>query len=124
MLLASCASLLVTAGLALYDYLENHRKKHHHHSDYKDKKGSQSIKILLTGGPYTIDHLDVEEKVKASTASTTLSKASPPQSSSSQKQPLLSVPLDSPSTSPSSSLAKSNSSRFTSCDYSLTWKKL
>lgn len=86
MLLASCASLLVTAGLAIYDYAQKRNGKSKDKDDSRERRGSQSIKILLTGGPYLVHHIGVEAKAKESTASITPSKALLPPSSSSQKQ--------------------------------------
>ena len=69
MLLASGVTALLTTGLALYDYLA--KKNHRTQDDPRDKKRTfQSIKILLTGGPYHHPYLDAEEKVRASTAFT------------------------------------------------------
>ena len=74
MLLASSATVLFTTGLVIYDYFQK-KKLEGNSSEQKDKKRNyQTIKILLTGGPYIYAHLDAEEKVKESTASITPSK--------------------------------------------------
>ena len=50
MLLASGATLLVTAGLVTYDFILKRREKDR--MDNREKKKTyESIKILLTGGP-------------------------------------------------------------------------
>lgn len=51
MLLASLASTVLTVGLIIYDYKKN--KQHKDKDNEKtSKKKYQTIKILLTGGPY------------------------------------------------------------------------
>ena len=63
MLLASGATILFTTGLALYDFFNPKQKKLS--EDGKDKKRNyQTIKLLLTGGPYVNSYLDAEAKVK------------------------------------------------------------
>jgi hypothetical protein len=51
MLLAGCASLLVTAGLAIYDFREKKKREKESEESSDKKRGCQSIRILLTGGP-------------------------------------------------------------------------
>ena len=71
MLLASGATLLVTAGLATYDFILKQRERNQVRNKEK-KKTYESIKILLTGGPYIVFNIDAEGKVKESTVSTIL----------------------------------------------------
>ena len=70
MLLASSTTFLFTAGLALYDYIQKRK------STKEKKRNYQSIKILLTGGPYFFYKLDVEVKVKELTVFINPSKLS------------------------------------------------
>lgn len=52
MLLASCASFLLTLGLIANDY-KNKKRQEKQEAELKEERSKyQTIRILLTGGPY------------------------------------------------------------------------
>lgn len=65
MLVASCATLILTAGLAFYDFQKERKeqKEQKEGKNLKDKNGS-SIRILLTGGPYFIGDADAGARAR------------------------------------------------------------
>ena len=66
MLLVSCGALLVTAGMAFQDYQRRKKEELKKEENKEKKKIYQSIKLLLTGGPYIYLNIAVEGKVKES----------------------------------------------------------
>ena len=111
MLLASCASVLLTLGLIASDYKEK-KKQERQEAELKEQRSKyQTIRILLTGGPYISAYQDAEGRVRESTAFITLSRGSQRRCSLCQRrQPSLEAP-GSLLIYPNSSPGKSSSSR-------------